>query len=440
MDVFQSKPIKNKQNEHEHAPKTMRKKIGNYRIIKELGQGGMATVYLGTQISLDREVAIKELMPGLFHDQEMVERFKREARASASLTHEGIVNVYDFWKDKSSFYLAMEYLEGKDLEQILESICPLPISTAVMIVARVADALHYSHQRGIIHRDVKPSNIFITHRGEVKLTDFGIAYTSKEPTLTQKGMAIGTPAYMSPEQVKGVRPDERSDIFSLGIVLYELVTGIRPFTADDDEGVITKILENRPRWPKMINSDISWRLQWIILRCLRKNPRRRFQNMGDLKIALERFLPKTSYRRDKVLSQFVETVFSNEQESPKKSFILFRKWKWPVAVATVVAALSGYGQLKNQGRIHPGEWLAWISNRPPHYKAVDYGKLRIVVYPWAKIHVDGKYRATTPISDPLVLVPGRHRLLFTHSTFGSKTMEIELSPREERLIVVKMGS
>ena len=418
----------------------MKKRIGNYRIIKELAQGGMATVYLGTQISLDREVAIKELMPAFIHDQEMVERFKREARASASLTHEGIVNVYDFWKDKNSLYLVMEYLEGKNLEEILESIGPLPISATMMVVARVADALHYSHQRGIIHRDVKPSNVFITRRGEVKLTDFGIAYTPQEPTLTQKGMAIGTPAYMSPEQVKGERPDERSDIFSLGIVLYELVTGIRPFVADDDQGVITKILESKPRWPKMINGDISWNLQWIILRCMRKNTRRRFRNMGDLKIALEKLLPKTSHKREQVLSQFVETVFSDEHEIPKKSFILFRKWRWAVAVAAVAVAVFGYGQLKSHGIIHPEKWLTRIQKKAPHYEPADYGTLRIVAYPWAKIHVDGKYVATTPTADPIVLVPGRHRLLFTHSTFGSRTMEIDLSPREERLIVVKMGS
>jgi len=418
----------------------MRKKIGNYKILKELGQGGMATVYLGIQISLDRKVAIKELMPSLIHDQEMVERFKREGKASASLTHEGIVNVYDFWKDQKSFYLAMEYLEGKDLDEILEAIGPLPISAAVMIAVRVADALHYSHQRGIIHRDVKPSNIFITRRGDVKLTDFGIAYTPQEPTLTQKGIAIGTPAYMSPEQIKGQRPDQRSDIFSLAMVLYELVTKTRPFVADDEEGVITKILEKRPRWPKMINGDISWRLQWIILRCLRKNPRRRFQNMEDLRIVLEKILPKTSTRRDQIFSQFVTTIFSDEQNIPKKSFILFRKWKWAIAATAVVAAIFAYVPLKSRGIIHPGRWLTKIQKTAAHYKPGDRGRLRIVAYPWAKIHVDGKYVDTTPTADPIVLAPGKHRLLFTHSKFGSRTMEIDLRPGEERLIIVRMGS
>ena len=418
----------------------MRKKIKNYKIIKELGQGGMATVYLGIQMSLERKVAIKELLPSLLHDQEMVERFRREAKASASFTHEGIVSIYDFWKDKNSLYLVMEYLEGKNLEEILQATGPLPTSAATMITARVADALHYSHQREIIHRDVKPSNVFVTPRGEVKLTDFGIAYTPQKPTLTQKGMAIGTPAYMSPEQIKGQRPDHRSDIFSLGIVLYELVTGSPPFTADDDEGVITKILEQRPRWPKMINGDVSWPLQWTILRCLRKNPRRRFQNMEDLKIALEKLLPKTSCKREQILSQFVAAVFSNDQQKPKASFIVLKRWKWAVAVAAVMAALYGYGELKRRWIIQPTKWPVVIQKKPPHYQIDDYGRLRIVVYPWAKVHVDGKYVTTTPTADPIVLIPGRHHLLFTHSKFNSKTMEIDLKPREERLIVVKMGS
>ncbi len=418
----------------------MRKKIANYKIIRELGKGGMATVYLGIQKSLERQVAIKELMPSLVRDDEMVERFRREAKASASLTHEGIVNIYDFWKDQKSHYLVMEYLEGKTLDEIIESIGRLPISAAVMIVARVADALHYSHQREIIHRDVKPSNIFITRQGEVKLTDYGIAYTPQEPTLTQKGFAIGTPAYMSPEQIKGQRPNQTSDIFSLGIVLYELVTGIRPFAADDDEGVVTKILEKRPKWPKLINGDVPWRLQWIILRCMRKNPRRRFQSMEDLRIALERLLPKTSNRRVQVLSQFVTSVFGEEQTIPKRPSILLRRWKWAAVLAAVVAVVFTYGHLKRRGIIHPEAWLLQIQRKVLLYKIGDYSRLRVVVYPWARIHIDGKYVATTPTADPIVLVPGRHRLRFTHSKFGSKTMEIDLSPREERLIFVEMGS
>ncbi len=418
----------------------MKKKIGNYKIIHQIGQGGMATVYLGVQVSLERKVAIKELMPSLLQDEEMVERFKREARSSASLTHEGIVSVYDFWKDKSSLYLVMEYLEGKNLEEVLEEMGPLPISAVAMIGARVADALHYSHQRGIIHRDVKPSNIFITRRREVKLTDFGIAYTPQEPTLTQKGIAIGTPAYMSPEQIKGQKPDQRSDIFSLGVVLYELVTGTPPFTADDDEGVVTKILEKRPRWPKMINGEISWRLQWTILRSLRKNPKRRFQRMEDLKIAIEKLLPKTSQRREQGWNEFIETVFSDGTEVPKASLFLMKKSKWAFAIAMVVAVVLGYGQLKSRDMIHPVKWLARIRGKPSDSQSGDFGRVKVVVYPWATIHVDGKYVTTTPTANPIVLPPGRHHLLFTHSTFGSRTMEIDLKPGEERVIVVKMGS
>jgi serine/threonine protein kinase len=154
----------------------MKRKVGNYQIVEELGKGGMSTVYLAIQKSLDRRVAIKELLPILKADNEMVERFKREAKASASMAHEGIVNIFDFWVERGSYYLAMEYLDGKDLGQAIETMEAIPVEASVTIASKAADALHYAHQRGFIHRDVKSGNIFITQKGEVKLTDFGIAY------------------------------------------------------------------------------------------------------------------------------------------------------------------------------------------------------------------------------------------------------------------------
>ncbi len=165
----------------------MKKKVGNYQIFQELGKGGMSTVYLATQKSLDRRVAIKELLPSLKADNEMVERFKREAKASASMAHEGIVNIFDFWLERGSYYLAMEYLKGKDVGEVIETVGAIPVEAAVTITSKAADALHYAHQRGIVHRDVKSGNIFITEKGEVKLTDFGIAYVPGKSPLTQPG-------------------------------------------------------------------------------------------------------------------------------------------------------------------------------------------------------------------------------------------------------------
>jgi serine/threonine-protein kinase len=230
----------------------MKKKVGNYQIFKELGKGGMSTVYLATQKSLDRRVAIKELLPSLKVDNEMVERFKREAKASGSMAHEGIVNIFDFWLERGSYYLAMEYLEGKDVGEVVETIGALPVEAAITIASKAADALHYAHQRGIVHRDVKSGNIFITEKGEVKLTDFGIAYVPGKSPLTQPGIAIGTPEYMSPEQIRGEKADPRSDIFSLGVVLYEMLTGRRPFGEDGDEEVIASVLSKKPKGPRKL--------------------------------------------------------------------------------------------------------------------------------------------------------------------------------------------
>lgn len=162
--------------------------------------------------------------------------------------------------------------------------------------------------------------------------------------------------------------------------------------------------------------------------------------MEDLKIALEKLLPKTSSKRDRVLSQFVTTIFSEEHEIPKKPFILLRKWRWAVATAAVLGVIAIYGSLKSRGLIHPEKWFVRFQENVPNYGSGDSGHLKLVVYPWAKIYVDGKYVITTPTADPIDLAPGKHRLRFIHSKFGSKTMEIDLKPGEERLIVVKMGS
>jgi serine/threonine-protein kinase len=242
----------------------MKKKVGNYQIFEELGKGGMSTVYLATQKSLDRRVAIKELLPSLKADNEMVEK------ASASMAHEGIVNIFDFWLERGSYYLAMEYLEGKDVGEVIETVGAIPVEAAVTIASKAADALHYAHQRGIVHRDVKSGNIFITEKGEVKLTDFGIAYVPGKSPLTQPGIAIGTPEYMAPEQIRGEKPEPRSDIFSLGVVLYEMLTGRRPFGEDGDEEVIASVLSKKPKGPRKLTGGIPLRLHWLTMKCLQK--------------------------------------------------------------------------------------------------------------------------------------------------------------------------
>ncbi len=256
-----------------------------YQILGELGTGGMATIYKAIQKSLDRPVAIKELKKTYQVDPQIVQRFEREAQMSASFQHENIVHIYDYWK-RPGYCIVMEFVDGTDLANIIEKTGPLPTDVGVMIALQVCSALDYAHMRGLIHRDIKPSNIMIKRNGEVKLMDFGIAHTKRLQTLTQPGTFLGTPAYMSPEQILGQSLDVQSDMFSLGIVLYEMFTGVKPFEDEETRSVSTKILKDRFRSPRSINRRIPRRLQRIIKKTLRKKANWRYDSILDLGRAL----------------------------------------------------------------------------------------------------------------------------------------------------------
>jgi len=249
-----------------------------YEITGELGAGGMATVYKAVQKSLDRQVAIKELKKAYHADDQIVRRFERESKVAASLQHENIVHIYDYWK-KPTYCIVMEYVDGANLADVIEKIGALPIDVGMMIAIQICHALDYAHMRGLIHRDIKPSNIMIKRNGEVKLMDFGIAQSRNLESLTMPGTLIGTPAYMSPEQVLGQPLDARSDIFSFGIVLYEMLTGVKPFADDEGRSVSAKILKDKFRAPRRVNSDIPRGIQRLIKKCLRKKPQRRYGSM-----------------------------------------------------------------------------------------------------------------------------------------------------------------
>jgi len=249
-----------------------------YEILAEIGIGGMATVYKAIQKSLDRLVAIKELKKSYHTDEQIVRRFERESKVAASLQHENIVHIYDYWK-KPTYSIVMEYVDGINLADVIEKTGAVPVDVGVMIALQVCNALDYAHMRGLIHRDIKPSNIMIKRNGEVKLMDFGIAHTKNLDSLTMPGTLIGTPAYMSPEQILGQQLDVRSDIFSFGIVLYEMFTGSKPFVENETRAVSAKILKDKFVSPRRMNKDIPWGLQRIIKKCLRKKPQRRYESM-----------------------------------------------------------------------------------------------------------------------------------------------------------------
>ncbi len=265
--------------------------LGKYQLIERLGRGGMADVYKGYQPGLDRYVAVKVLHPHLSEDPDFITRFKREARSVAELRHPHIVQVFDFDVQGENYYMVMEYVEGgQTLKQLLQELSArgerLPLDTTLGVMQTMADALAYAHGLGMIHRDIKPANILIPNINRPVLSDFGIARLLGETGLTSSGQMVGTPAYMSPEQGKGERGDVRSDIYALGIVLYEMLTGRPPYDADTPYAVILKHINDPLVPPHALIGPLPDAVERIVLKCLAKNPEDRFASMADLREAL----------------------------------------------------------------------------------------------------------------------------------------------------------
>jgi len=257
--------------------------LGRYEILAELGQGAMGTVYKARDPLLDRIVAIKTVNLTLPKEEvaEYEARFYQEAKAAGQLSHPNIVTVYDIGKSEKLAYMAMELLDGRELRSMLASRTAIPVPQALDIAAQVGEGLQYAHERGIIHRDIKPANIMVLTDGAVKITDFGIARMRNNEVKTMTGMILGSPKYMSPEQVAGKRADPRSDIFSLGVVLYEMLTGTSPFVADNIHGVMYQTLNFNPPAPKTLNPELPDVLNFISAKALAKNLDDRYQRARD---------------------------------------------------------------------------------------------------------------------------------------------------------------
>ncbi|HVE70990.1 MAG TPA: protein kinase [Thermoanaerobaculia bacterium] len=261
--------------------------LGNYRLIERIGAGGMGEVWRAEDRKLLRHVAIKILPRQLALDSEWKDRFLREARAIAQLNHPNIATIYSIDEHDQSFYIAMELVEGEPLSDMIAS-GPLTPADAVRVAAHVADGLQEAHEKGLVHRDIKPDNILVSKK-VVKILDFGIAKQiggTADPSLTQAGMVMGTPYYMSPEQALGRAVDARTDIFSLGVVLYEMLSGQKPFTGDAATQVLLQIVMNEPRDIAHVAAGTTRPLAMIVRRCMQKQAADRYQTCEELKNAL----------------------------------------------------------------------------------------------------------------------------------------------------------
>ena len=263
-----------------------------YQIHKRIGRGGMADVFSARDLLLDRQVAIKVLFPEFATDANFVERFRREAQSAASLSHPNIVSVYDWGKYEGTYFIAMEEVQGRTLAEILSTNKQLTAKQAAEIASEVAAALGFAHDNHVAHRDIKPANILIGSNGQVKVADFGIARAMNAPTeanLTQVGSVMGTATYFSPEQAQGAQPDPRSDLYSLGIVMYEMVAGRPPFTGENPVSIAYKQVHDAPQPLVQIVADVPRSYEAIVAKLLAKDPAMRYPTAGALRDDLRRF-------------------------------------------------------------------------------------------------------------------------------------------------------
>ena len=260
---------------------------GRYQIIEELGKGGMGKVYKTNDIDIKEKVAIKLIKPEISTDKKTIERFQNELKFARKIRHKNVCQMYDLNREEGTYYITMEYVEGENLKNMIRMSGQLGIGTAISVAEQACEGLAEAHKLGIIHRDLKPSNIMIDREGNVRIMDFGIARSLKEKGITGAGVMIGTSEYMSPEQVEGKEVDQRSDIYSLGVILYEMVTGRVPFEGDTPFIVGIKHKSELPRNPKEINTQVPDDLNRVILRCLEKDKEKRFQSAGEVRSELE---------------------------------------------------------------------------------------------------------------------------------------------------------
>jgi beta-lactam-binding protein with PASTA domain/tRNA A-37 threonylcarbamoyl transferase component Bud32 len=259
-----------------------------YEVLEKIGGGGMAVVYKGKDLLLNRIVTVKVLREQFVSEADFIKRFQREAQAVAKLSHPNIVSIYDVGHEQDFHYLVMEYVEGQNLKEIIVQKAPVDPLEAIDYLIQILDALEHAHESGVVHRDIKPHNILVTNNGKVKVTDFGIAQAVTSATLTYSGTVVGSVQYISPEQAKGEPTGIYSDIYSAGVVLYELLTGVLPFTGDNAISIALKHIQSDFAPPSEIVEGIPLSLERVVMKAMAKEPTHRFQSASEMKMALEK--------------------------------------------------------------------------------------------------------------------------------------------------------
>jgi serine/threonine protein kinase/Tfp pilus assembly protein PilF len=383
---------------------------GRYEIIEELGKGGMGKVYRAEDKKIKEEVALKLIKPEIASDKKTIERFSHELKTARKIRHKNVCGMYDLGESKGTHYITMEYVPGEDLKSFIRRSRQLSTGTAITLAKQVCEGLAEAHRLGVIHRDIKPSNIMIDKEGNARIMDFGIARSLKSKGITGAGMMVGTPEYMSPEQVDGGEVDQRSDIYSLGVILYEMVTGRLPFEGDTPLSVAMKHKSEAPKEPREINIQIPYDLSSVILKSMEKNKENRYQRAEELLSKLSDIEKSISTTEKAAPARMPKTV--KIRESKWKSLILY------VGVAVVMIFLVAGG-------------IYLFTRRG---EAID----AIAVLPFENANPDTEYLSdgiTESLINKLSQLPGMKKVIARGSVFRYKGKEVDPQAAGQELAV-----
>ena len=425
-----------------------------FRIVEELGSGALSSVFKAVQSSLDRVVAIKVLKGTIHPTSPFAAQLEREARVLGELSHPNVGLLYDFVKDGSRLYLVLEYVDGFSLAAVLAKKARIGPDAVAAIGAAVARGLAHAHERGIVHRDIKPANLLVSKRGELKIFDFGIAQRERAPSADEplakqidENTAFGTPAYMSPEQILGEHVDARTDIFSLGTVLYQLVCGTRPFDKGDenDRRAAAHRIRRDPPVPLHRRApEVPRALERIVMRAIEKLPVDRYASAAVLAEHLEEFLEsRTRAVPNAVVVRALTRVGLLEGDAAQASAAHDLRPRASVRpTAYGFAALFGLivlggAVIEITGR--GGSYRVSAGERPLELAPPSAGALRVLATPWAEVWVDGQRIDTTPFARSIPLSPGKHYVTLRHPSAPIEKREVAIEPGETVTIEVVMS-
>jgi serine/threonine-protein kinase len=417
-------------------------KFGNYKTTSELGSGAIATVYLATQEPLARKVAIKALKATIPPTSTFATQLEREARVLSGLSHPNIVLLLDYVKTETQMYLVLEYISGFSLSELLAKKPKLRAEMVAAIGAEVAEGLAHAHERGVVHRDVKPANVILSRQGEVKIVDFSIAHRERLPSVDEPAAfdsetpargtsqtAFGTPAYMAPEQLLGEAVDARSDVFSLGVVMYQLLCGVRPFDKPGEKRAPAHATRTSPAVQlRQRAPDVPRALERVVMRCIEKHPADRPSSADTVAEELKEFVRS---RTDLPIRQLVRGALASARlvAGDVPSLVRASEPRTPLVQTPWTFALFGAAMVVGLAVVHatdsdPEQAVPRVEGP---LGAATPGFVRVLATPWADVAVDGQHAGTTPMARAIPLAPGVHFVTFTHPSAKTQTRRVSVT-------------